>query len=122
MNGNVNQEALAAVDALLTAAAPYQPPAAAVLAARRAIAAEIRQADLAEVMTLEEVAAFLRIDPDDLGEILAELPAFELAGRVRVRRERLIEWIRRRERDYARKAAASWAANAIRGGAGKGVA
>ena len=61
-------------------------------------------------MTLDEVAAFLRIDPSDLGEVAEELPAFELGGQVRVRRERLIEWIQQRERAYTRQAGESWAA------------
>ena len=61
-------------------------------------------------MTLDEVGEFLRIGPETLSEIAEELPAFELGGQVRVRRERLLEWVRRREQDYARGAAASWAA------------
>ena len=51
-----------------------------------------------------------------MGEIVASLPAFELAGQVRVRRSRLIAWIEERERSY--QATAGWAAHAL----GKGVA
>ena len=53
-------------------------------------------------MTLDEVAEFLRVSLEELGEVVGELPAFELAGRVRVRRTKLIEWIEKRERAYAR--------------------
>lgn len=53
---------------------------------------------LPEVMTIEEVAAFLRVEPDDLDVELDTLPAFEIGGRLRVRRSRLLEWIEERER------------------------
>jgi len=66
-------------------------------------------------MTLNEVAELLRISPDELGEIAEELPAFELAGRVRVRREKLMEWIAQRESAYARQVAASRVARAAAG-------
>ena len=49
-------------------------------------------------------------------------PAFELAGQIRVRRAKLVEWIERRERDFTRQSAASWAARATAGAFGKGVA
>ena len=49
--------------------------------------------------------------PDRQREAIA-LYAFELAGQVRVRRERLVEWVQQRERDYAHQTAASWAARA----------
>jgi len=104
--------ALEQADDALGALRPAGPSPAAVLAARRAIGEEIRPIRGDEIMTLSEAAAFLRIDEDEVGEILDELPAFELAGRVRIRRSRLIEWIAQRERDYTRRRAASWAARA----------
>ena len=64
-------------------------------------------------MTLDEVAAFLRLSDAQLDEVVEELPAFELGGQLRVRRQRLIEWLQQRERDYARQAAGSWAAQAL---------
>ena len=98
--------ALAEADAALRALPPHRPPAAAVLATWRALAA---RAGPPEIMKLDEVAEFLRITPAQLDEIAEALPAFELAGQVRVRRARLMEWVQRRERAYARQAAASWA-------------
>ncbi len=99
-----------------------RPPAEAVLAARQAAARELQQAaQPPEIMTLAETAAFLRLSEEQLGDLADELPAFELAGQVRVRRQRLIEWIQQREQDYTRQTAASRVACAIRV-IGKGVA
>ena len=105
-------EALRRLDALLAEAGCAQPPAKAVLAARRAVAHAIGRSQPREIMTLGEAAEFLRLTPAQLGEIVDELPAFELAGQVRVRRQRLIEWVQQRERDYTRQAGESWVARA----------
>lgn len=102
--------ALNRADAALAGLRPAAPAPAAIVAARRAVAELTRGGRDPEIMTLEEVAEFLRIAPADLGEIVEELPAFELAGQVRVRRARLIEWIAARERAYTRQTAESWAA------------
>jgi len=93
-------EAIRALDARLRSLPRLEPSAAETLQARRLFSQELRPAR--EVMTLDEVAEFLGVSLNDLGEIVAELPAFELAGRVRVRRTKLIEWIEKRERAYAR--------------------
>jgi hypothetical protein len=99
---------------------PAPMPAGELLAVRRALSAEVRGAGAPEVMTLPEVAEFLRIDEADLAEILDELPAFELAGRLRVRRARLVEWIEHRERTWRHAAGARTVGAATR--FGKGVA
>jgi hypothetical protein len=99
--------ALRRADGVLASLPRLAPPAPAVLAAGRALAEATCGGPQPEIMTLDETAAFLRISADELGEIIEELPAFELAGRIRVRRSRLIEWIARREAAYARDAAAS---------------
>lgn len=109
-------------DAALTALPPVQPPRRAILAARQALSEVTRGPRAPEIMTLREVAEFLRITPDQLGEIVEELPAFELAGQIRVRRERLIEWVQQRERDYTRSAAASWIARGVSTGIEQGAA
>lgn len=57
---------------------------------------------LSEIMTLNEVAAFLKIDSRVLGDLVEQLPLFELAGNLRIRRQALLDWIRERERDFAR--------------------
>jgi len=105
--------ALRRADNVLAGLRAPEPPAEAVLAARRAVAAIVHRPEAVEVLTLDEVAEFLRITPEQLDELVEELPAFELAGHVRVRRARLVEWIERRERDYARQTAGSWAAHAM---------
>ncbi len=102
-------------DAALTALPPVQPPRRAILAARQALSEVTRGPRVPEIMTLREVAEFLRITPEQLGEIVEELPAFELAGQIRLRRERLIEWVQQRERDYTRSATAGWVARGVSG-------
>jgi len=108
-------EALGRSDAALKGLAKVAPSGGAILAARRAFSEVTRGRRAPEIMTLADVAEFLRVSPEQLGEMVEELPAFELAGQVRVRRDRLIEWVQQRERDYARDAAASWAARASSG-------
>jgi len=103
--------ALAEADEALASVRPVTPPAEALLAARRAISDELRSR-APEIMTLEEVGEFLRVTPEQLGEIVEELPAFEIAGQIRIRRARLTQWLEQRERDYTRQSAASWAATA----------
>ena len=51
-----------------------------------------------EIMTLEEVAAYLQVALDDLEVELETLPVFDIGGKLRVRRCRLTEWIEERER------------------------
>jgi hypothetical protein len=84
-----------------------EAPASALLRVHRAVAAEVRGGGGPELMTLDEVAAFLRISLDELEEIVLDLPAFEVAGQLRVRRARLIEWVEARERAYGRTRAES---------------
>ena len=112
--------ALQMTDAVLESIPRVQPSAGAILAARRAVSATIRRPLFPEIMTLADAAEFLRITPDQLGEIVEELPAFELSGQVRVRRERLLEWVQQRERDYVRQRSDSWAARAGAVGLGRG--
>jgi len=112
---------LAEADGALAALKPNLPSARTIFAVRRAISVGLRGAPTREIMTLDEVAEFLRISPVEMAEVAEDLPAFELAGRVRVRRERLIEWLELRERDYARRVAASWAARVTSGELAEGV-
>lgn len=115
-------EALRELDASLRTLRRREPPARAVLSARRALARELRGGGEPDIMTLEEAAEFLRIPLDDLEQVLGGLPAFELAGHIRVRRDRLIEWIEQRELIYTRRNIESSLARAWSGGSGKGVA
>ena len=53
------------------------------------------------VMNLVEVAAYLRVTPAVIEELLGDLPCFELGGRLLFRREAVDGWIQRRERRLA---------------------
>jgi hypothetical protein len=88
-------------DALLAGIASAAPPVDALLATRKALRAEIMGPQTPEVMTLEQVADYLQIAPEELDEALWDLPAFEVAGRLRVRRSQLAEWMQKRERAFA---------------------
>ena len=109
-------------DALLRSIKPTQPAISTILATRRTLSTVIGRPQAQEIMTLEETANFLRLTNEQLGEVMEELPAFELAGQIRVRRTRLIEWIQRREQDYSRQVSESWVARAGVHGIGLGVA
>ena len=100
-------KALGEVDAGLRLLPRLEPRAAAVLQSRRLLSREVRGADAPEIMTLEEAADFLRVPRRAIGEIVEDLPAFEVAGEIRVRRSKLLEWIERRERASARSRAES---------------
>lgn len=105
--------ALQTGDSALRALTAQPPPVRALGNAWSRIAAEIARDRGHEIMTLEEVAAFLRIAPQDLDSVIDELPAFELAGYIRVRRTRLLQWIEERERRHARHIAESELARAL---------
>jgi anti-sigma factor RsiW len=107
-------------DAALRSLFQEEPPDRAIRAAWREAVEEIAWAFGHEVMTLAEVAAFLRVPQDDLETLAAELPAFELAGRIRVRRTKLLEWIEERERLHRRSALESELASALARGFRKG--
>lgn len=79
-----------------------EPPAAALLEVRRALGAVTRPPRDCDVMTLDDVRDMLRLSPAELEQLVPELPLFELAGQLRIRRQRLIEWIEGRELAFAR--------------------
>ncbi len=109
-----HEAALRALDGRLRQLRRIEPPAGAVLEARRTLSRQVRGGG-PEVMTLGEVAEFLRVPQDALAEVMEELPAFELGGYVRVRRARLVEWIEQRERAYVRARAESEVAQILAG-------
>ena len=106
--------ALRTVDASLITLTSQEPPDEVVLRTDQALLRERHIERAPEIMTLEEVAGFLRVPLADLEEVVAELPAFELAGRVRVRRAKLLEWIELRERRQRRRVAESQVARSLR--------
>ena len=93
-------EVLSQVDSSLNQLHRSEPPASALLKARRILSAELRASETPEIMTLDDIARFLRVDDDALGEIVEDLPAFEIAGEIRVRRAKLIKWVEQRELAY----------------------
>jgi len=109
-------------DSLMTGLRREEPSASALLETRRALAREVRGRGGPEIMTLDEAAEFLRVDPRELDVEVWGLPVFEIGGRLRVRRARLVAWIEDRERAFARGSAASEVARIVGGDFGKGVA
>jgi len=107
-------EAIRKADTVLCLLKRAEPSAQALLNTRRLISEEIRAPQAPEIMTLDDVAEFLRIGPGELEEIAEELPAFELAGEIRVRRAKLLDWIEHRERQYMRQTIESRAARISR--------
>ncbi len=101
-------------DAFATMQQP-EPPAAAVLRARRRLRSLLGADPDPQVMTLPEVAEFLRISGDELAVLVPDLPAFEIAGQIRVRRGKLIDWVEKRERAHLRTTIESEVAGILAG-------
>lgn len=118
----LRSDLLEEVEALLCDVRPPPLSAGDLLVVRRALAEEVRGTAMPEVLTMEEVARILRVEMDDLALILDELPAFEFAGRLRVRTVRLMQWIEHRERTWVHTAAARITGSMRGGETGKGVA
>lgn len=57
--------------------------------------------DLKPIMTMDEVAAYLRVDASDVEEYLGDIPCFEFAGKLRFRKDAVDRWIERKEQSYA---------------------
>ena len=53
-----------------------------------------RLAPVKEIMTLEEVAAYLQIEPDVVWKLLNEIPHFEMGAELRFKKSSVDEWIR----------------------------
>lgn len=66
-------------------------------------APEVLAGELPEVLTVDEVARYLRLSREELEAALDQLPFFEFAGRLRMRRESLIGWIEEREQRTQRE-------------------
>ena len=56
-----------------------------------------RLAPAKEIMTLEEVAAYLQIEPDVIWKLLNEIPHFEVGAELRFKKSSVDEWIRMQE-------------------------
>jgi len=115
-------EAIRQADEAVRELCRTSPPPGALLEVRRALLREVRGGPATEIMTLDEAAAFLRVSADELAQVLDELPAFELAGQVRVRRTKLVEWIEGRERSFRKASIESWVAQGLSDAAKEDVA
>ena len=107
--------ALRRTDESLGSLPRLQTPASLLLRVTQALSGELRGGNAPEILTLDEVAAFLRVDVSDLDDVVSDLPAFELSGKVRVRREALLAWIGQREKLYARQRTESDVARILAG-------
>lgn len=58
--------------------------------------------DAPEIMTPEQLARFLRVPIEQLEEEMLSLPAFEIGGHLRFRKQVVLEWIEERERQHSR--------------------
>ena len=56
-----------------------------------------RLAPVKEIMTLEEVAAYLQIEPDVVWKLLNDIPHFEVGAELRFKKSSVDEWIRMKE-------------------------
>ena len=61
----------------------------------------IRNAPPKPIMTLPEIADYLRMKPEIIEEHLGDIPCFEFGGKLLFRKEAVDEWIRNREKNYA---------------------
>jgi len=78
-------------------------PVDALMRVQRRVCLDLGIAKEREILTLEDAADFLRLEADELAEVLDDLPWFELAGRIRFRRQALLDWVRKREQECARE-------------------
>ena len=55
-----------------------------------------------EILDIEDLAVFLKISVTEVVNLLSELPSFEVGGRIRFRKDRIIEWIMNQEQKMTR--------------------
>ncbi len=87
----------------LSALAAAAPASESLAQVQRRVRQELGMVREREILTIEEAADFLRLQPDELAAVLDDLPWFELAGQIRFRREALVDWVRERERECSRE-------------------
>jgi hypothetical protein len=77
--------------------------------------AETSPTPVGEVMTPEELAAYLQVPVADVFENLEALPAFEFGGYVRFRRRAIDHWLEEQEQRWRRESLAASVRAASRG-------
>jgi len=115
-------ERLQEIDKKVRAAADRSVPLEIIQRTRQVIHAAVRQPPLPEILTLDEVGQYVRLTPSQLGQMLEHLPSFTVAGEVRIRRDRLTQWIKDQEQQAVRDRVRSQAARSIRMAFEQGIA
>jgi len=59
-----------------------------------------RRTEFGPVLDMTELADFLRVDRETIGQYLDEIPCFELGGKLLFRRKSIEEWIEKRETSF----------------------
>jgi len=88
-----------------------------ILKMQQAITEELRQIENAPpkpIMTLTEVADYLRIDAEMIENYLGEIPCFELGGKILFRKDSVDEWIKDQEKNYLSEITESRIQNVIK--------
>jgi anti-sigma factor RsiW len=88
----------------------------------RMIADHLLQQRPQEILTLREVGQVLRLTPEQVQQIADTLPSFVVVGEVRVRRDRLMQWIQQQEQHSLRDRVRSQTARIVRAAFEKGMA
>ena len=104
---------LAEVDRFLAGLSPPRIRPSSLRRIRSVLLGEVAARGSEEILTVEETARLLRVPVRDLVEKAGEMPFFDIGGRLRIRRERLLEWIREREKEFARTSAESLVRQAV---------
>ena len=92
-------DALRQLDDLLRAV-PTPPPH---LGTLLSVREQVHRAVLGdEILDADQVATYLKLSREEVMDNLDELPCFEVAGRVRFRRDALLQWIESRETEHRR--------------------
>jgi hypothetical protein len=69
-------------------------------AAIHKIAGFTRQTEFGPVLDFQELAEFLRVDREIVGQYLDEIPSFELGGKLLFRRKSVEDWIESKETGF----------------------
>jgi len=69
---------------------------------RRRIRHNTGTGEAGDILDMEDLARLLKIPVSEVVDLLDELPSFEIGGRLRFRRSRIMEWISGREQNLMR--------------------
>jgi len=59
-----------------------------------------KRTEFGPVLDIDELAEFLRVSKEIIGQYLEDIPCFELGGKILFRRKSIEEWLERREKDF----------------------